>query len=199
VPTWPYDQRAVRQDGYWESALVATRTIDDLRGMLAFLERGQHPFNSVDLDSASEMQQRFTDMMAPNGKMDRDNWYDMLRWVNSVLRGYRDLVSCPAKTIWSVSMVFGTKWDDKLKRYRPLLQGQSQDYMPYYPDVLGFMEARQDGTRHLLIGPHPNYETGERVGGRLPYSLQVSYPQTAFSQAMPGWSLEDMVAAAISS
>lgn len=198
-PTWPQDPRAVRADGYWDSAIVMMRRFSDLTAMLSFLQQGQHPFNSVDLDSASEMQARFADELAPRGKLDRDHWGAMLRQVQTVIRGYRDLITQQTLHVWSVSLVLGTHWDERARKMVPLLQGQSRDYVPYYPDILGYMETQQDGSRQLLIGPHPNYETGERVGGRLPYSLQVGYPQTAWSPGWPGWTLEAMVQQVINS
>lgn len=199
VPAWPQDERALSPDGYWDSAIVMMRQFSDLTGMRDFLHQGQHPFNSVDLDSASEMQARFADELSPYGKLDRDHWGAMLRQVQTVIRGYRDLITHPVRPVWAVSLVLGTHWDEKARKMRPLLQGQSRDYVPYYPDILGYMETQQDGSRQLLIGPHPNYETGERVGGRLPYSLQVGYPQTAWSPGWPGWSLEQMVQQVIAS
>jgi len=189
-PAWPCDPRAVtpgNPEGYWDTCIVITRTYGDLKAMRYFLERGQHPFNSVTLDSVSEMQQRFTDELAADKKMERDHWYAMLRWVNQTLRGYRDLITHPVKPVWSVSLVCGTHWDDRAKKWRPLLQGQSKDYVPYYPDILAWIEAQPDGRRDMIIGPHPSIETGERVGGRLPGALTIAYP------GWPGWTLADMV------
>jgi hypothetical protein len=65
------------------------------------------------------------------------------------------------------------------------------DFLPYYVDVLGYLGAMPDQSRHLLVGPHPQYETGERVGGRLPYSLPIAYKTD--QGTWPGFTMESML------
>jgi hypothetical protein len=167
----------------WETCLVLARDARTVTETYRVLNTGQHPFSSLCMDSVTEVQQRIIDDLTAGKPMDRDKWGALLRQVNSMIRSYRDLVTHPVHPLWSVCFVAGTHLDDRTKKWRPMLQGQAADYAPYYVDVLGYLGAMPDGSRQLLIGPHPLYETGERVGGRLPYALQIGY------QDRPGYSL----------
>jgi hypothetical protein len=155
----------------WESAMVIARDAETTWTLYQILNTGRHPFNSVSVDSVTEVQQREIDDLTKGKAMGREQWGELLRYVNRMTRMYRDLITHPVKPLWSVAMTAGTH--QVQGRWRPLLQGASQDYLPYYVDLLGYLNARQDGVRELLTGPHPSYETGERIGGRLPFSMQI--------------------------
>lgn len=160
-------------DGTWETAIVLVREARTVMEVYRVLNSGQHPFNSVSMDSVTEVQQRVIDDLTGGRQMDRDKWGALLRQVNGMVRAYRDLVTHPVKPVWAMTFVAGTHLDEKQGRWRPMVQGQARDYLPYYVDILGYINALPDGTRHMLIGPHPQFETGERVHGRLPMSLQL--------------------------
>lgn len=171
----------------WQTAIVLVREARTVMEVYRLLNSGQHPFNSGNMDSVMEVQQRMVDDLTQGRMMDRDKWGVLLRQMNQMIRAYRDLITHPVKPLWSMSFTAGTKLDAKLGKMRPLIQGQAQDYLPYYVDVFGWLEAQPDGTRNLLIGPSPYYETGERVGGRLPMSMQIGYP------GRPGYVIESML------
>lgn len=181
-------------DGSWDSCIVTIHNYDELYQLLRFLQRGQHPFNSVSLDSVTEIQQRIMDELAGTRKMERDHWGQLLRHVNSIIRGYRDLITHPTRPVWTVCYIAGTHFDQRMGKWRPLVQGQSQEYLPYVPDLLGWLDIAPDGSRHLWTGPSPLHETGERLWGRLPYDMQLGYPGM-----VPGWTLESMVSQLLAS
>lgn len=180
----PMTEPIPRPDGTWDSAIVLATEARIVEMAYQILYSGQHPFKSLSIDSVTEVQQRIIDQLTKGRAMDRDKWGALLRQVNAMTRQFRDLIVHPVNPLWSVAMTSGTHWDDRVRKWRPLLQGQAQDYLPYYVDIFGYVGAQPNGTRHMLIGPHPNYETGERVGGRLPYSLQLGDP------AHPGYTIE---------
>lgn len=175
-------------DGTWDSCVVLARSARDIHETYRVLNSGRHSFNSASVDSVTEFQQRIIDDRVGMKKIERDDWGALLREVSAVTRQWRDLINHPSKPLWSVSFVSGTHLDGRTNKWRPLVQGQVGDYLPYYVDVLGYLGALPDGSRHLLIGPHPQYETGERVGGRLPYSVPIGYP------GRPGYTVESMLA-----
>jgi hypothetical protein len=177
VPVW---------DGSWETCLALTKDVRTMERVHQILLSGQHPFNSLSVDSVTEMQQRIIDEKVGVRKVERDEWGFLLRQVSNTVRSYRDLLTHPTHPLWSVSFVAGTA--PLNKKWRPLVQGQIGNFLPYYVDIEGYLHANQDGTRDLLIGPHPDYETGERVGGRLPDYLRIGYPGR-----VQGWSIEDML------
>jgi hypothetical protein len=171
----------------WESCIVMIRQAREIDKVYQVLASGQHPFNSMSVDSVTEMQQRVIDQLSPGaGKVDRDQWGIILRKITAMVRAYRDLITHPTKPLWSVTFVAGSSQYNG--KWRPMVQGQSRDHLPYYVDVLGYIHANPDNTRDLLIGPHPTYETGERIGGRLPYAMRLGYPGK-----VQGWSIETML------
>lgn len=173
-------------DGTWDSAIVLVQDAKMITRVYQLLNTGRHPFNSLSMDSVTEVQQRIIDERVGTGKIERDEWGHLLRQVSSMVRAYRDLINHPVRPLWSVAFVAGTTQFNG--KWRPMVQGQARDFLPYYVDVLGYLHANSDNTRDLLIGPHPSFETGERVGGRLPYSLRIAYPGR-----VRGWTIEDML------
>jgi hypothetical protein len=172
-------------DGTWETAIVLVREARTVAATYRVLNSGQHPFNSCSMDSVTEVQQRVIDDLAGSGKIERDHWNALLRQVSSMVRQFRDLITHPVKPLWTMTFVAGTHQKDG--RWRPMVQGQAQDYLPYYVDVLGYLHALQDGNRFMFIGPHPQYETGERLGGRLPFTMQIG------DASHPGYTAESML------
>lgn len=181
----PMRQPVPPYDGSWDSCLVYVKDAVTINRIYDVLNTGRHPFNSIDIDSVTEFQQRIIDALAGTRQMEQKHWGALLRQAMSTTRAFNDLRWHPVKPVWSVTMVAGTHFKDG--RWRPLLQGAAQDFLPYQPDVLGTIFTQPDGSRHLWIGPHPQYETGERVGGRLPMSMPLAYP------GRQGWTVESMV------
>jgi hypothetical protein len=175
-------------DGSWDTAVVVAQNAAMIHQTYSVLKSGQHPFNSVSVDSITEFQQRIIDELVGWKKVGRDEWGVLLRQVSWATRQWRDLVTHPVKPIWTLTFVAGTHWDERLGKWRPLVQGQVGNFLPYYVDILGHLSAQPDESRWLLIGPHPQYETGERVGGRLPYQLPIGYP------GHDGYTMESMLA-----
>lgn len=172
----------------WESALVTVHDADVVSATYRVLNTGQHPFNGLSMDSVTEVQQRVIDHLAGNRQLSRDQWGALLRTVTMMTRQFRDLITHPVRPLWGICFIAGTHLDQRTGRWRPLLQGGSADFVPYYPDIIGYIGASPGGRRDMLIGPHPQYETGERVGGRLGYSLQIGDGRN-----FPGWTIETMV------
>jgi hypothetical protein len=175
-------------DGTWDSCIVICQDHTVINHVLALLSSGRHPFKSLSVDSVTEVQQRIIDSLTAGRQMDRDKWGALLRQVASMTRQFRDLIIHPTNPLWSVAFTAGTRFDDRTGKWRPLVQGQIGDYLPYYVDLLGHISALPDQSRFMLIGPHPQYETGERVGGRLnAYALPLGYP------GKPGYTIETIL------
>jgi hypothetical protein len=145
-------------DGTWDSCVVLVHDHRILHTTLQVLQTGRHPFNSIDVDSVPTIQRRIMDNLAGYRKMERDHWGQMLREITKLI------------------------WD------RPNLLGQTADFVPYIPDLTGWLEAAPDGSRHLWSGPSPRHETGNRLWGLLPMDMQLGYPGM-----VQGWTVEGMV------
>lgn len=161
-------------DGTWDTAVVAVRTYDDAKRAYQWLQAGSHPFRAVVIDSISELQQRLVDHISNREQMRTQDWGDVLRQFMGFMRDFRDLTMHPTKPLESVVLVAMSKDVNGVKT--PFAQGQSATMLPYLFDVMGAMhvDVWRDDTgvenrvHRLLIAKNPMYETGERVGGRLP-------------------------------
>lgn len=165
----PTRQRPPAPDGTWDTCVVHVRDYNTVRFAYDWLSSGQHPFVSVILDSISEIQQRAVDSLVDNDLMKIQDWGQLLRDVSRLVRAFRDLANHPVKPIQAVVLIAMTV--QKNDKWRPHVQGQLADWLPYYVDVCGYMFpfTTEDGrtVRRLLVTQHPQYEAGERVGGRL--------------------------------
>lgn len=174
-PTW---------DGTWDAAIVNVHSYDVLDQGYRWLMTGRHNFRSLVLDSISEMQRKLKTKLVGVNRMARDNWDDLLRNMDGLLRGFRDLNQHPHNPIQVAAFVAETRLVDG--KYKPYLQGQIATAAPYWFDLVGYMWVEPlrgaDGAqqtdpstgkpakiRRLLVAAgNPMYEAGERVQGRLP-------------------------------
>jgi hypothetical protein len=183
----------VSQTPEWETCIALCPEAPMIEPVYQVLNSGRHPFNSLSVDSLTEMQQRIIDQRSGFKKVERDDWGALLREISGRTRRFRDLTSHPVKPLWSVSFVCGTRFFHDVQKFRPLVQGRVGDFLPYYVDVLGYLEAQQNGQRLAYIGPLDKYETGERVQGRLPFIMPLGYPGNANTAPLQGFTVETMV------
>lgn len=160
-------------DGTWDTCVVNARDFETVTRAYEWLNSGQHPFNTVSLDSVSEIQQRCVDSLAGVNQMKQQDWGSLLRMVSSLIRNFRDLPNHPIKPVRAVLFIAMTK--NLNGKFRPYVQGSLADSLPYYPDVCGYVMVTPPDEmgachRYFMIQPSHEYFSGERVGGRLgPY------------------------------
>ncbi len=159
-------------DGTWDTCIVPVLDFDTYEMVYRWLRSGQHPFVSFTVDSLMEGQKRGIDQIAGVQQMDQQDWGQILRKVEGLVRSWRDLVLIPGNTLKVGLFVVGSKnYDGK---YQPLLQGQIRDTIAYLLDVVGFMYVPpQDGVtpegaeRALLVKKLPGYTSKDNTG-KLP-------------------------------
>lgn len=156
-----------------QTALVLARSYRDVLKTYEWLNSGQHPFRSAVVDSISEIQQRAVDEVAGTNPMQTQDWGTLLRMVSDLVRKIRDLTVHPTNPLEAVVVIAMTT-QGAGDNWRPLVQGQLNQRLPYYFDICAYYAVvplpEGGSARRLFIGPTPGFETGERVGGRLgPY------------------------------
>lgn len=165
-----------QHDGTWDICVVVVREYTVMVRAFEWLNSGQHPFISVVVDSVSEIQKRLKDSLRTlDEQMDQRKWGQVLDHMEWLVRGLRDLTEHPTKPLQAVILTSMTTQRDG--KWRPYVQGQLATTMPYFLDVIGYMfvqeipseDPTQPGKkiRRLLVTPHPQFEAGERVQGRL--------------------------------
>lgn len=160
----------------WDICVVVVREYTTMVKAFEWLNSGQHPFISVVVDSISEIQKRLKDSLRTlDEQMDQRKWGQVLDHMEWLVRGLRDLTEHPTRPLQAVVLTSMTTQRDG--KWRPYVQGQLATTMPYFLDVIGYMfvqdipndDPTQPGykIRRLLVTPHPQFEAGERVQGRL--------------------------------
>lgn len=153
----------------WETCVVKVRDYQTVVTVYQWLASGQHPFESVVVDSISEIQKRLKDNIGALDQWTQQMWGQLLAGMEKLVRDFRDLRDHPTKPVQAVVLIAMTKQIDG--KFRPFVQGALATSLPFFIDVIGylFVQTLEDGTqiRRLLVSPNPDYEAGERVGGRL--------------------------------
>jgi hypothetical protein len=178
VTTWnPLTGPPPRHDGTWDVCLVTVDTWQTLLSAYVHMTQSPHDFRSIILDSITEVQRRCKKNLVGTEQMKIQDWGQLLMQMDDVIRGFRDLNLRPG-SVSCVVFISETKLKDG--KWRPYMQGQIGDSMPYWVDICGYLYAEGEvdphdpngqatiNVRKLLIGTHPQFEAGERVQGRLP-------------------------------
>jgi hypothetical protein len=133
--------------------VVKVRSFETLANIHQWLATGRHPWRSVCLDSLTELQKRIIDALVGPGQMQLQDWGTLLRKMEAFVRALRDLTEASPKPV-DVVLVTCMAQQRPDGSWRPLLQGQLADTLPYYFDVAGrLVAARETGQRMLLIQP----------------------------------------------
>lgn len=163
-------------DGSWETCVVVIRDYATMLRTYEWLNVGQHPFKSVVIDSITEIQVKCKDQLTGGDiNMDMRKWGELLTHMERLVRGFRDLTEHPTHPLDAIIITAMTNMRDG--KWRPYVQGQLMTKLPYFIDVIGYMyvdvvtpedpTAAPTKVRKLLVTPHPQFEAGERVQGRL--------------------------------
>jgi len=169
----PMSQPIPRHDGTWDACIVTITQWAQVDQVYRHLTQVEHDFTSVVIDSITEIQRRLKQNLKGTDSMQIQDWGQLLTKMDSTIRAYRDLTLLPG-AVRCVVMIAETR-EDKGK-WRPYMQGQIGVSLPYLVDICGYlyvgMTMDENGqptkkVRKLWIGPHPQFESGERVQGVL--------------------------------
>lgn len=163
-------------DGSWDTVVVPVRDYDTVLKTYQWLQMGNHHFNSLIIDSISELQVKAMDSIAGTEQMKMQQWGELLRHMGALLRDLRDLTMHPTKPLEAVVLTAMSRVTQDGK-HRPYLQGQLAIQAPYFYDILGALAVEEFPNpdplqpaykvRRLYVERTPEYEAGERVQGRL--------------------------------
>ena len=162
-------------DGTWEVCITKVQSWQTIELVDAYLRQHAHNFVSLVLDSITELQRVCKANLRGTEQMRIQDWGSLLTQMDMKIRGFRDLTLLTESPIKCVVLIAETKKSDG--KWRPFMQGQIATSLPYWVDICGYLfvdnELDENGqptaqVRKLLISPHDEYETGERIQGRLP-------------------------------
>lgn len=150
-------EKPPENDGTWTHCIVPVHQFQILDLAYQWFQSGQTPFRTIDLDSLMEVQKRFIDEQVGTGQLQQQDWGEVLRKLESLIRKYRDLTLLDSNSIDCVVITCGTKVTDTGRR-APLLQGALKDTLPYYMDAVGYIYVVYDAAtnqmqRSMLVQP----------------------------------------------
>lgn len=169
-----------RHDGTWDVCRVIVQDWPTILRVYEWLRSSPHDFVSVVVDSVSELQRRCKKNIRTDGMLQQQDWGALLDQMGEILRGLRDLTENLRNPLRVAVFVAETRQD--AGRYKPYVQGQLDTLIPYMFDVIGYLAVypvadAHGGTtqyaRRLIVGPpREDVVVGERVQGRLGYTVQ---------------------------
>lgn len=167
-----------RHDSTWDFCYVAVANFDTMRQVYQWLTQAPHDFQSIVLDSITELQRRCKQLISTDGLVKGyDGWGTLLVKMDGVIRGFRDLTIMPGPVR---CVLFVAETREESGKWRPYMQGQISTSLPYWVDICAYMfktnvaDAEGNNTIpqvSLFIGSHPSFESGERVQGVLPDTI----------------------------
>jgi hypothetical protein len=152
-----------------ETCVVYIRDYQTLEYVYKWVNSGKHPFRSIGSDSISEVQQRGIDSIAGTNPMKTQDWGELLRSVDKIIRDMRDLINHPSNPLSVVAYTAMTTNRDG--KWRPYVQGQLIDRLPYRVDICGYVFKQRDESGsnvcRMLVDQHEEYEAGHRLNRPL--------------------------------
>jgi hypothetical protein len=174
----PHTQAPPEYDGTWDTCVVDTLDWETVQAVYQWLNSGQHPFESLIIDSISELQARVIERVGGREQLTMTQWGTTFRQLSGLCRDIRDLTSpAKAKPLKAIVVVAMTKFDSNANKWKPYVAGQLGTVLPYMWDCVTYIyvERVPDPTtgemveiRRLLTQGTHDIEAGERVGGKLP-------------------------------
>lgn len=168
----PMTEAPPEADGTWDTCVVRVSDYDVVLKAYEWLKSGKHPFNTVILDSISELQSKVQESVAGRKKMQTQDWGELLAKLAYFCRDMRDLTTNKVKPLEAVVIIAMSRTVDGV--VKPYLQGQIASLVPYWYDLTAYLyvEQVQDPAtgewrtiRRLLTDKNPNFEAGNRIPG----------------------------------
>ena len=182
----PLTEALPTYDGTWDVCIVPVTDWGTIETVYQWLTQQQTCFTSLVIDSITEIQRRCKNNMKGTEALKIQDWGILLAIMDKVLRGFRDITLYPSANLRCVVFVAETRRGDD-GRYIPYMQGQIAVSIPYWVDICGYLYADYEldnngqptvEIRKLWIGPHNEFESGERVQGRLGYYQTIKKPDS---------------------
>lgn len=165
-----------RYDGTWDACVVHVHEWQTVTQVYTALLQAAHDFQSLVVDSISEIQRRCKASLNGTEVMKIQDWGRLLVEMDTIIRGLRDLTNHPVRPL-RVALFIAETRQNQGGKWKPYMQGQIEVALPYWMDVVGYLfteklvdangQATEEEVRRLLITQHPQFEAGNRLQGSL--------------------------------
>lgn len=147
------------------SVVVHVLDWDTVELVYSWLQRGEHEFRSVILDSLTELQKQCKRSITTDAMEQRD-WGTLYDRMDPVLRGIRDLTKHPTNPLWTV--VITALAVEKDKKTIPDIQGSMARSLAGQMDTIGYLTTsamNADGVMHreMVVDAKSSLYAGDRT------------------------------------
>ena len=144
---------------------VAITKLEDLRDLLNYLKKGDHKFETVVVDSITEINEIIKDGIEKKrgAQMQLKDWGDLAKAIKNILRGFRDL----DMHVIFIAQEKTEKDDQKTEKIVPSLNGKAANEIAYFMDVVAYSFIDTMGKNKITVQPSDKLLTKAR-GIELP-------------------------------
>lgn len=171
-------------DREWELCVAYARDFRTVGLVDQWLLSAQHPFNVAWVDTLGEVQKRLRDQVSGANKTRIQDWDEILRTLEDMIRRWRDFTYLPSNPLNVVGVACHTEF--KNDRWRAMVKGQLELTLPGFFDVVGFMynELTPEDPTHpayrLRISAVGNWTAKDRTGSLTrQYGMVIPAPNIA--------------------
>ncbi|NDK08474.1 AAA family ATPase [Candidatus Gracilibacteria bacterium] len=141
---------------------VDIKTIIDLKQLYEYLKKGGHPYESVVIDSISEINDIIKmELEKKRGRpLQLQDWGVIAKTIESTLRDFRSL----NMHVIFIAQEKEINDETKIAKIVPMLNGQSATRIAYFMDIVGYIETNSAGDHVVNTLPDPKYLCKDRTG-----------------------------------
>lgn len=139
---------------------VEIKSYKDLQELLNFLQTQKHTFETVIIDSITEVNDIIKmDIEKRTGKaMQLQDWGELAKKIKALFRGFRDL---PLHVIF-IAQETSEMDEGVVTKVIPSLNGKAATEIAYFMDIVGYLMIDKTGERKLLTNPNAKLLTKDR-------------------------------------
>lgn len=167
---WDPLRDPVPEAGDWKICRVPVTSDLTLATAIDFLERGNHPFESVVWDSVTEAQTYLKRDKSAVYKLDQQDWGDLLAKIEGYIMRLRDCVQTQEqmKALVIIAHSAPRPADDRMA---PLIQGAMKNKLAFKLDMTGFLFSVVDEAGETRRGLRITENRDAVAGARWPRGL----------------------------
>lgn len=139
---------------------VEIKELKDLKDLLMFLKEGKHDFQTVVIDSITEINEIIKDGIEKKAGrgMQLKDWGDLAKAIKIILRGFRDL----NMHVIFIAQQKEEKDGDVVLSIVPNLNGKAANEIAYFMDIVAYSYVDKLGQNHITAQPNEKLVTKSR-------------------------------------
>lgn len=169
------------------SVLVSVTDWGIALAMYQYIHSQDHPFQSIIVDTLTELQARLVDNTVGAGKLELQHWGTIKRSTEDYIRKLRDMTIHPTKPVQAVIFVCQEMTNKDLQLV-PMLSGSSQRTLPQFVDVIGYLFTPDAKNRGLVVSTSPTVSAKDRTN-----LFAARYANDAGPSVIPSPNIQEML------